>query len=324
MGSSGLSLPATVLAELRIVLSAEESAGLRVLRAIHSSEQTIVAVLAERADTGRESVATAAVRLGLPVLPPRLVEDPSFAETLSRERVDLLLNVHSLHLVAAQVLAAPAIGSFNLHPGPLPDYAGLDAPSWAVYNAEPSYGCTLHWMAAEVDAGPIAYSATFATDPLETAISLYLKCVRHGVPLVTELIGAAAAGGRAAIPALAQDRAKRRTFARLPPHGGWLPWELEAERLAALVRACDYGPFESPWGSARTSAGEVEVEVLRATVGPAHAGETPGTIGAHVDGGVLVAAADRWLLIEAVRVDGRMLEPAAVLRPGARCTPVEP
>ena len=47
---------------------------------------------------------------------------------------------------------------------------------------------------------------------------------------------------------------------------------------------------------------------------PAH--EEPGTIGKSVDGGVLVAAADRWLLIEAVQVDGRRLDPAMVLPHG--------
>ena len=315
-------MTASESASLRIVLVAEEAAGQRVLRALASLEHTVVAVLAEAAGPKEQSVAELARRLELPVRPPELVTSAAFADTLRRERIDLLLNVHSLQLVAAEVLAAPAIGSFNLHPGPLPAYAGLDVPSWAVYNRETRHGSTLHWLTPQVDGGPIAYSAEFELEPEETAISLYLKCVRHGLPLVSRLVDAAARGGRDAIPAHEQDRRARRYFSRIPPHDGWLPWGLEAERVAALVRACDYGPFVSPWGRARTLAGGIELEVMRATPRSEPADAEPGTIGERVDGGVLVAAADRWLLIEAVRVAGHMLDPASALPLGERCSPV--
>lgn len=311
--------------KLRIVLVGEESAGLRVLRQLESTRHTVVAVLARAARPGKEGVeegvAALALRLGLPLWLPELVESPAFAETLRRERVDLLLNVHSLHIAAAEVVAAPLLGSFNLHPGPLPAYAGLDAPSWAIYNRESRHGCTLHWMTAEVDAGPVAYAASFALDPDETAISLYLKCVRHGVPLVALLVADATSSGRNAIPALPQEPAERRYFSRLPPHEGRLLWALEAHRLEALIRACDYGPFDSPWGKAKTSVEGMEIEVVRAAIGEPTTAE-PGTVRVSADGAVFVAAADRWLRTEAVQVDGRHVEPAAVLHEGARCTPV--
>ena len=163
-------------------------------------------------------MAALAQRLELPVRPPELVTSAGFADALRRESVDLLLNVHSLQLVAPEVLAAPAIGSFNLHPGPLPRYAGLDVPSWAVYNRETQLRLDPALADAEIDGGPVAYSVEFDVEPEETAISLYLKCVRHGVPLVTRLVEAAAHGGADAIPALEQDREARRYFGRRPPH----------------------------------------------------------------------------------------------------------
>ena len=51
------------------------------------------------------------------------------------------------------------IGSFNLHPGPLPGFPGLNAPSWAIYERRARFGCTVHWMDAAIDAGLIAYEA---------------------------------------------------------------------------------------------------------------------------------------------------------------------
>ena len=93
---------------LRIVLVGEESAGMRVLRALASGAHTVVAVLAEQRPTEQESVSALAKRLGLPVWPPDLVRNPELADTLHRERIDVLVNVHSLQLVAAEVLAAPS------------------------------------------------------------------------------------------------------------------------------------------------------------------------------------------------------------------------
>lgn len=63
--------------------------------------------------------------------------------------IDLLLNVHSLYIVPEAVLRIPRYGAHNLHPGPLPQYAGLSTPSWAIYYGEAFHGVTLlAWSAA--------------------------------------------------------------------------------------------------------------------------------------------------------------------------------
>jgi methionyl-tRNA formyltransferase len=115
------------------------------------------------------------------------VRDPATARWIESERIDLLLNVHSLHVATPEVVQGPRVGSFNLHPGPLPDYAGLNAPSWAIYDGRISHAVTLHWMTPEVDAGPIAYSAELPIEPGDTGASLTANCVRHGLPLVGRL-----------------------------------------------------------------------------------------------------------------------------------------
>ena len=122
---------------MNILLVAEESAGVQTLRRLADSDDTLVGVLSSGIGACRgASVETAARRLGLSVLPAELVRDPSFADQVRALETDILLNVHSLHVVVPEILAALRIGSFNLHPGPLPQYAGLAAPSWAIYNGE--------------------------------------------------------------------------------------------------------------------------------------------------------------------------------------------
>ena len=67
-------------------------------------------------------------------------------------------------------LHAPPVS--NLHPGPLPQYAGLNVPSWAIYNGEVTHGVSLHRMDSGIDTGPIAYQASVLIGPRDTGLSL--------------------------------------------------------------------------------------------------------------------------------------------------------
>ncbi len=263
------------------------------------------------------TVAGAARQVGVPVWPAALVRDPKLAERLSDERIDLLLNVHSLYILDEQVLGAPRVGSFNLHPGPLPEYAGLNPPSWALYHGERRHAATLHWMASEIDAGPIAYEAPFDIGADDTALSVSMNCVRHGIPLLEKLL-AAAEHGTDAIPAVEQDLSRRRYFGREVPHDGSVPWSLPAQRVVDFVRACDYGPFPSPWGRPVARLDDREIAVTRASLGGRPSDAAPGTIGELVETGVTVAAADEWVVVERVQVGGRSVDAHDVLKPGAR------
>jgi methionyl-tRNA formyltransferase len=296
---------------MRIALVAEESAGAQVLRALTTGAHDVVAVLTSEA-SGPAAIARAA---GLPVLAPRAVRTPALADHLRAVAVDLLLNVHGLHIIHADVLHAPRIGAFNLHPGPLPAYAGLNAPSWAILEGEARHGVTLHWLAPGIDTGDIAYAAEFGLDGASTGLSVSLACVRLGVPLVAELVETAAADP-AAIPRRPQDLTGRRYFGRAVPYGGTMPWAEPAARLARLTRACDYAPFPSPWGRPRTWLGERELRVLRARALPEAVAAAPGTV---VAPGV-VAAGDAGVVVERLEAGGELVDATAVLAPGAVLT----
>jgi hypothetical protein len=70
--------------------------------------------------------------------------------------------------------------SFDLHPGPLPRYAGLNSVSWAIYRGEKEHGVTLHKLAPEIDAGPIIFQESVSIGRKETGLSLTAKCVNAG------------------------------------------------------------------------------------------------------------------------------------------------
>ena len=302
---------------MNVALVAEEGAGIHVLRSLHAAGRTPVLVLSSGATSGTASVAGVAASLELPVLPAATVRDPAFAEHLRAARVDVLLNVHSLHVIAPEVLAAPTVGSFNVHPGPLPAWAGLSVPSWAIYHGVERFGATLHWMAVELDAGAVAYAAEFPVEARETGLSLSLKCARHGVALVRELVEAMAADPEA-VPRRQQDREQRRWFPRAAPHGGRVPWNLPARRVDGFVRACDYAPFPSPWGHPLANCAGRELAVLKTTPTGVRAGVEPGTVARDGDGAVVVATSDEWIRVERVLEGNARLDPQEALPEGAR------
>ncbi len=302
-------------------LAAEEAAGSRALGLVVGAGHRVAGVLTtDRRYGGTSGTAASARRAGVPIVAAEDIDNETLAEIVRRERVDLLLNVHSLRILAPDVLTAPTIGCFNLHPGPLPGFAGLNAPSWAIYEGATRYGCSLHWMTPEVDAGPVAYAAEFDVDPGETGLSLSLKCVRHGLLLLERLL-TDAASGRAAIPAHEQLQSKRRYLRRGPPSGGYVPWAEPAARVDALVRACTFDPLPSPWGTPGTCVDGTRVSIKRVSCTQVPSETEPGTIGDPVDGGVRVAAGDEWVLVEELEVDAVRAAPATVLHLGERCQP---
>jgi len=310
---------------LNVLLVAEEAAGVQALRLLRSSAHRVVAVLTGREQAAAAAVGTEAARAGCAVWPARLVRDAAFAETVRRHEVDLLLNVHSLFVMHRDVVAAARIGSFNVHPGPLPAYAGLNAPSWAIYHGERAHAVTVHWMDPGIDTGAIAYQAAVDVTEADTGYTLSTKCTRAAMPLLRELL-AVAAQSPADIPRRPQPDGPRRYFGREVPEGGRLDWSAPGRRVVDFVRAADYSPFSSPWGHPRTWAAGQELGVVRAgrACTPAPPDAPPGVVGAAMGRSVQVAAGDEWVTVHRVQIDGVQLDAGAALQRGQLLTGVWP
>jgi UDP-4-amino-4-deoxy-L-arabinose formyltransferase/UDP-glucuronic acid dehydrogenase (UDP-4-keto-hexauronic acid decarboxylating) len=302
---------------LRIVVVAEEAAGVQVLQGLTALETSpeIVAVLTRTAAEGAERpvVFESARKLGLEVWPSSSVRSPELASRLRGAEVDLLVNVHSLQLIDAAVVAAPKIGSFNLHPGPLPEYAGLNVPSWTIYRGEPWHGVTLHWMDEGIDTGPTAWQERFPIEPADSGLSLSGKCVRAGVPLVLRL-ATVAANDPHAIPREPQDLDRRAYYPAGPPAEGRIDWAQTADSILRFVRAADYAPFRSPWGHPQAQLAGRDLGIAKATeTGFATKGHRPGALVEVNESGAVVATGDGLILVQRLWVDGRYLKPSELL-----------
>jgi methionyl-tRNA formyltransferase len=300
---------------LRVLLIGEEAAGVQTLRMLAGSAHEVVAVMTRGVGVSEvgATVAGVASRLGYRLWPARKSQENGFADVIRQAKVDLLLNVHALYVLPPKVVSAPRIGSFNLHPGPLPRYAGLNAPSWAIYHGEQRHGVTLHWMDEGIDTGPIAYAAELPIEEDDTGLTLSAKCVRAGLPLVHDLLAAAS---KDVVPRRPQPAGPRRYYGREVPHEGRLIWTESAARLVDFIRACDYAPFASPWGPARAYLAGREIVVLKAGLTGERSDAAPGTVGRRIGSEVLVAARDEWVKVRRVQVGSSSFPAADALRQG--------
>lgn len=85
---------------------------------------------------------------------------------------DWLLSIANLHVIPDPVLALADKGAVNFHDGPLPRYAGLNTPNWALINGEARHGITWHMLEGGIDEGDIIAQRLFDISEDETALSL--------------------------------------------------------------------------------------------------------------------------------------------------------
>ena len=307
------------MAKLNVLLAGEEAAGIMMFRKLLATDHRLVAVLTTPAGASARgaslwSVATSA---GIRTLPAKLVKDPAFADVIRSEQVDVLLNVHSLHIITEPVLRAPRLGAFNLHPGPLPRYAGLNGVSWAIYRGERVYGVTVHQMVPALDAGPIAEQALFPIEDSDTALSLATKCVRVGIPLMEKLLNKLSAAD-GAVNWTAQDPQLREVFGRNVPDAARVVWTRNATDIVNLVRACDYYPLPSPWGCARATRGDLVVGIVKATRTGERTDALPGMVGGPSGPSVRIACADEWVNVSKIHFENHFTDASTVLTAGQR------
>lgn len=101
-------------------------------------------------------------------------------------RADLLISVQHPWILSASILDAVDGSALNLHNAKLPEYGGFNSISHAIILGDKNYTSTLHWMANEVDTGPIALEAQTKISGTDTAYSLYQKTIPIVESIFTE------------------------------------------------------------------------------------------------------------------------------------------
>jgi natural product biosynthesis luciferase-like monooxygenase protein len=195
--------------------------------------------------------------------------------------VDWLLSVANLSLVPAPVLALARQGGVNFHDGPLPGYAGLNAPVWALLNGEATHAITWHLMTSGIDEGEVLATRSFEIEAEDTAFTLNARCFTAALDSFAEVMTAMEAGGQ---PRQPQGAGPRKTWRRAdrPRAAARLDFARPAEAVARTVRALDHGGYRNPLAVPKIEVGTQVWAVGSAEVVP----------GAGIPGAVLGRGTD--------------------------------
>jgi len=208
---------------------------------------------------------------------------------------DWLLSIANLSVLPEAVLAMAKKGAINFHDGPLPRYAGLNAPVWAYLKGEAQHGITWHMIEAEVDAGDIIEQVMFDITPDDTAFSLNARCYASAIDSFPAVVAGLETGN---LKRVAQDKAQRSLFFRddRPAGAARLNFLRPVAEVVRLVRVLDHGGYWNPLALPKieTTAGVYAVGQAETAEGAGPPGEV-----LAADHGLVVACADG-----AVRLSG--------------------
>lgn len=230
--------------------------------------------------------------------------------------VDWLFAITWLKPLADEVLALGRRGALNFHDGPLPQYAGLNTPMWALLNGETRHGIRWHRMTTEIDGGRVLVARDFAIDADESAFSLNAKCFEAGLAGFDALLDRLATGDEAGEP---QPPGERRVHfgADRPMREALLDPMRPAVELARIVRALDNGAYWRALLKPRLRFAETDVLVAAAEpveMAPTETTLPPATlIGVDADGLRLRCGDGVLHLGGLARLDGTRLSAAEAL-----------
>jgi natural product biosynthesis luciferase-like monooxygenase protein len=263
--------------------------------------------------TGSDAVADWARSHGLPVLPP----GKNLEQDLAPYTYDWFFSIANLRMIPAPIWKRAHVGAANFHDGPLPRFAGLNCPAWAILGGETEYGVTWHALSEGIDEGDIYANSSFEIGEEETALSLNAKCFAAGISSFAELLEKIERGTLSGEP---QAFDQRTYFARhqRPYAAATIDFTKTTAEIVRLARGLEFGdrytnPLAMP--KIRTAGGTyaaigVEAEPITET-------HPAGTVISAAEDGAIIATADGAVRIASLRdASGIRITPCRALKAG--------
>lgn len=206
---------------------------------------------------------------------------------------DWLLSIANLDIIPQPLLDRAAKGAVNFHDGPLPRYAGLNAPVWAQLNGETRHGITWHLIEGGIDEGDILVQAEFAIHPDDTALTLNTRCYEAAIETFPALVDQLALG----LQRQPQDLTQRSYFGlkSRPDAAAVLDFTRSTADLTRVVKALDHDSFRNPLFLPKVQMGDVVVAARHAD--PADGAGVPGTVLETTKDMLTIATADGAVML---------------------------
>jgi amino acid adenylation domain-containing protein len=245
-----------------------------------------------------------AKRNKIPYIPARKRD---ILAALEQEAFDYLFSVWNLFILSEDILALPLKGAYNMHDAPLPRYAGVYAPTWALLRGEKTHGITWHVLEKGIDTGDIIKQVSIDIDKEETTLSLHLKCFKAGVGAFEALIDDLAAGQ---VTGQKQDLDERNYFkpAMRPTPACLISFNWDADKIAGFMRALDFGDYDNPFGTTKIGIGREFFILPEISVLDSSTPQPPGTIININEESLIVSTASTDIEIRKIlTIDGKAM-----------------
>ena len=295
-------------AKVSCVLMGDEALLVQCGSILHERGHTISAVV-----TASAAVKDWADAEGLPVFSP----DACFSGALNSLTFDWFFSIANLRIVPDHVWQRARSGAVNFHDGPLPRYAGLNAPAWALMAGETEFGITWHLLADRIDDGDILVQTAVAIEAEDTALTLNTKCFEAGMAGFGALIDRIEQGDVQGLP---QSRDGRTYFAknRRPPASATIDIRGSVAAADALIRALDFGHgYANPLALPKIMTRHGAFSVVDGRAIAENPGAEAGTV-VHVDADeVRIALSDGVVVAQTLAdASGSKMSPSRVFSQG--------
>jgi methionyl-tRNA formyltransferase len=257
-----------------------------------------------------------ALKVGISVLQPERVREPSFIEQIRALRPDLLVVAAFGQILPPDLLAVPALMPVNIHASLLPALRGAAPMHWAILNGLEMTGITIMKMDEGMDTGDILLQKGFPLDEDETFGSLFPKMQETGASLLMKALDMLERGS---LKPVKQPEEGVTMAPPLKKEMFHIDWNDDVLTLHRKMRAFDPSPGAwTEWNGQRIRLFSPFVIDL-----PLASDVVPGTVVEAGDNGIVVSASNGAIGAREIQYPGkRRMECADFLR-GRRIEPGE-
>lgn len=271
------------------------------LEKLHGSAHNILSVVTNidkrrgrGGDTSPTPVKAKALKLGLPVIEVKKLDDPEFETDLKALDPDLFVIV-AFRVLPAGLLEIPEKGSINLHASLLPKYRGAAPIHWAIMNGEEKTGCTVFFLEERVDTGGIIKQRETPIGKNETTGDLYERLKLMGSNLLLDAVDEIADNSYTVRP---QDDTEASPAPKLYTDDCKIDFNRSAPEVHNKIRGLS--PFPTAWAE----LDDLKFNMYRSEIGPPDLDLKPGQL--EMNGDELVAGCKNGtVLLKEVQLQGK-------------------
>jgi methionyl-tRNA formyltransferase len=239
-----------------------------------------------------------AVKKNIPILQPEKLREPQFLDQLKSYQADIQVVV-AFRMLPEAVWAMPALGTINLHGSLLPQYRGAAPINRVIMNGETKTGATTFKLQQEIDTGNILLLEEIPIGPNETAGELHDRMKEIGAGLVVRTIRGLLDGTLQEKPQHVSNPLTLKTAPKIFTADCQINWMETVSKIHNKIRGL------SPFPGAFTSFKDKTLKIFKAR--PEENNETgnPGEMETDSKNWLRFSAADGYIYIEEMQLEGK-------------------